>query len=82
MNTKPDMTVPEAAGYIAGVALGLVRRFDKFFIILFACIVILLVRIRITYDLPPNFTAWAAGLTEGVLVGIVLWWFLYRKQPR
>jgi hypothetical protein len=82
MNTKPDMTIPEASGYILGVALGLVRRFDKFFIILLACAALYLVRIWITYDLSSDSAAWTTGLIQGLFLGGMALWFLHRKPTR
>jgi hypothetical protein len=84
MNTKPDMTIPEATGYIVGVAMGLVRKFDKFFVIVLACILIPLVRVRIDYDLPSNSNAWTIGLIQGMVAGLlvavgIILWALLRK---
>jgi hypothetical protein len=80
MNTKPDMTIPEATGYIVGVVMGLVRKFDKFFVIVLACAVCLF-RVRITYDLPSDPDAWRDGLIEGALAAGIFLWILHGK-PR
>jgi hypothetical protein len=85
---QQEMTAMEAAGYILGTGIGLVWRYRTFFVILFACAMLPLVRIRISYPLPTDDIEWARGLVEGVILGVALLagglalWFSCRKQTR
>ena len=69
---EKQMTAWEAAGYILGVGVGLVWRYYRFVLILLACALLLLIRVRITYQLPTDDSGWTVGLIEGVFLGVAL----------
>ncbi|MGN6556358.1 MAG: hypothetical protein ACTHLW_21815 [Verrucomicrobiota bacterium] len=90
MNAKPDeLTTLGAVGYILGLGWGLVWKYYRFFVVLFASAGFLLLlsgsSVQVTYWQPANL--WTFKISDGAFIGLsflagsaALWFSRYESN--